>query len=102
MDLTGANVAKLAYCLVNTPVHLVEDAKRKLAWKMGVIDTYNNEEYLTACQKLELNAYYDDIPEDKRYIGFTVDRNQADIDKAHKRVLEAREFLNQLNDGNIS
>lgn len=100
MDMTGAKSARLVYCLVNTPVHLVEDAKRKEAWRMGVIDTENNEAYLEACLKIENNSYYDDIPEDDRYIDFIIERNQDDIDKAHQRVIEARKFLNSLNPKN--
>ena len=37
MALTGKREARLAYCLVDTPDQLIEDEKRKLAWKMGLI-----------------------------------------------------------------
>lgn len=96
MALTGYTVSKLAYCLVNTPLKLVEDGKKKLMWTMAVIDPDTDEAYQKACEQLEKNSYYDDIPMEKRYIEFTIERNQADIDKAHKRVEESREFLNQL------
>jgi len=96
IDMTGAKTARLVYCLVNTPVHLVEDEKKKLMWRMGVIDPDNNEKYQEACQKIELNSYYDDIPEDDRYIDFIVDRDDEAIERAHKKVIQAREFLNEL------
>lgn len=96
MDLTGAKEARLVYCLVNTPFKLVEDQKKKLLWTMAVIDPDTDEAYQKACEMVERNAIYDDIPQSDRYIEFLIERNQADIDKAHDRVIECREFLNQL------
>jgi hypothetical protein len=96
MDLTGANKAKLVYCLVNTPFKLLEDEKKKLSWKLGVIDQDADEAFIKGCQEIDKNGIFDDIPLDDRYIEFEIERNQEDIDKAHKRVLECREFLNQL------
>jgi hypothetical protein len=99
MDLTGAKEARLVYCLVNTPIHLVEDEKKKTMWKMGIIDPDTDEAYLEACRRIELNAYYDDIPEEDRYIDFIIERNDTDIERMHNRIIEARNFLNQLNNG---
>lgn len=96
MDLTGAKEAKLVYCLVNTPYKLVEDQKKKLMWTMAVIDPETDEAYQKACDMVEKNSVYDDIPQENRYIEFTIDRNQDDIDKAHQRVIDCRNFLNQL------
>lgn len=94
MDLTGASRAKLVYCLVDTPINLIEDEKRKLAWAMNVIDPEASPEYQTKCQQIEKNMMFGDIPKQDRYIAFEFERNQADIDKAHERVLECRDFLN--------
>jgi len=99
MDLTGAKEARLVYCLVNTPIHLVEDEKKKTMWKMGIIDPDTDEAYLEACRRIELNAYYDDIPEEDRYVDFIIERNDTDIERMHNRIIEARNFLNQLNNG---
>lgn len=96
MDLTGAKTSKLVYCLVNTPYKLVEDEKKKLLWKLGVIDPDTDEAYIEGCKQIDKNAIYDDIPMKERYIEFTVERDQEAIDKAHKRVIECRTFLNQL------
>lgn len=96
MDLTGAKTAKLVYCLVNTPLKLVEDEKKKTMWKMGVIDEEADELYQTACNEIDRNSNYDDIPREKRYIEFTIDRDQDKIDAAHERVKLCREFLNNL------
>jgi hypothetical protein len=96
MDLTGAKQAKLVYCLVNTPLKLIEDQKKKLLWTMAVIDPDTDEAYQKACEQVEKNSIYDDIPMEKRYIEETIDRDQDAIDKAHQRVEDCREFLNQL------
>lgn len=98
MDLLGAHEAKLVYCLVNTPLKLVEDQKRKLLYTMAVIDPDADQAYLDACQMVDKNSTFDDIPQTDRYIEFTIQRDWDAIDKAHTRVRECREFLNQLND----
>jgi hypothetical protein len=96
MDLTGAKQAKLVYCLVNTPFKLIEDQKKNLMWTMAVIDPDADEAYQKACEQVEKNSVYDDIPMEKRYIEETIERDQDAIDKAHTRVEDCREFLNQL------
>lgn len=96
MDLTGAQKAKLVYCLVNTPYKLVEDQKKKLLWKLGVIDPDTDPAYIEGCKEIDKNSYFDDIPQEKRYIEFNLDRDQEAIDKAHDRVIDCRNFLNQI------
>ena len=96
MDLIGAQKAKLVYCLVNTPFKLIEDQKRKLMWTMAVIDPDTDEAYQKACEMVDKNSIYDDIPMEERYIEFELDRDQEAIDKAHARVEFCRNFLNQL------
>jgi hypothetical protein len=96
MDLTGANEAKLVYCLVNTPFKLVEDQKKKLMWTMGVIDPEADDAYFKACEQVDKNSIYDDIPIENKYIEFSIARDQSAIDKSHERVKFCRNFLNQL------
>lgn len=97
MDLTGAKVGKLVYCLVDTPLKLIEDEKNKLKWTMGVIDPEVNEAYIKACERIQKNGTYSlDIPKEERYIEFTIPRDQERIDEAHERVKLCREFLNRF------
>jgi hypothetical protein len=96
MDLTGKDSAKLVYVLVNTPEKLIEDAKKKAYWRLGVIDTDNDPAYLEACKEIETNSIFDDIPREKRYIEFEIARDQDAIDSVKKRVPIWREFLNML------
>lgn len=96
-DLKNKDVAKLAYCLINTPEQLVNDQKRKLQWSMGLIDAEANEDYRKACEEIDKANYFDDIPIEKRYIEFTLKRSPDTIEKIYTRVKECREFLNSLN-----
>jgi hypothetical protein len=95
MDLTGATSATLAYCLVDTPVQLIEDEKRRLMWKMGVA-TNENPLYLEACEELEKAMTFGDIDMRERLIEFKIERNDADILRMHKRVEDCREWLNDF------
>ena len=96
MDLTGKNTAKLVYVLVNTPEKLIEDAKKKAYWRLGVIDMETDLAFLDACKEIELNSIFDDIQREKRYIEFEIARDQEAIDSVKNRVPIWREFLNML------
>lgn len=96
MDLTGAQSAKLAYCLVNTPEPMVEYEKYILGRRMGVIDPTGNELYEKACADLEKAMLFDDIPIKERVIEFEIQRNDADILKLHAKVEECRKWLNEF------
>ena len=95
MDLTGAASAKLAYCLVNTPEQMINDAKRRLSWQMGVIDEENSPEFKEACVEIEKNMIYDDIPLKERVIEIVIERDEDAIKSIHDRVIDCREYLNE-------
>lgn len=96
-DLTGATDLSLVYCLVDTPLHLINDAKRKLQWTMGVIDPDVNQEYLKQCDQIEKNMTFGDIPKEKRYIEFKIKRDDQKIKDGHEKIEACRIFLNELN-----
>lgn len=96
MALTGAKGAILAYCLVDTPQPLIEDEKRRLMYKMGVIDPAGNDLYEEACEALEKAMTFGDIPMSERVIEFTIDRNDEDIKRIYKRVEECRLWLSDF------
>jgi len=95
MALTGAKSSRLAYCLINTPQMLIEDEKRKLMWKMGVIDADNNKDYIEACNEIDRLSIYDDIPMSERMHEITIDRNDEDIARIYQRVKDCRAFMNE-------
>jgi hypothetical protein len=96
MDITNATTSRLVYCLVNTPQKLIEDQKRQLSWKMGLIDPDIDPAYIMACAEIDKNSIFDDIEMKDRYYEFIIDRNDKDIEIAHQRVIECRGFLNGI------
>lgn len=95
--ITGAKDLSLVYCLVNTPHHLIEDAKRKLAWNMNVIDPEISPEFKKQAKQIEKNMIFDDIPMTERYIEFERKRDDEKLDQAYEKIKLCRNFLNSLN-----
>lgn len=112
MDLTGATKHTVAYCLVNTPAQLIVDEKRRLAWKMGIIDN-ETPEYIEKCIEIEKNCIVDmplflkenigfefhctnwdyDIPMHQRVYEIDVLRDEAKIQRMKERVDECRKWM---------
>ena len=95
MALTGAQMAKLVYCLVDTPKPLLYDELSRLKWKMGVINPETDENYNAACKELERLAKYDDMPIAERIIEIDVPRNDDDIERMYQRVEQCRAYMNE-------
>lgn len=96
MDLTGAKTSTLSYCLVNTPTHLVEDEKRKLQWKMGVIDPDAHPEFQKLAAQIDKNNTFDDIDISERYTEFQLTKDEEMLIKIKERLDLCRNFLTAL------
>lgn len=95
MELTGRKKGRLAYVLVNTPLHLLEKEKSKLRYSMThVIDHDSNPEYLEAAAMIDKNGTFDDIPEKERWMEFLIEKKP--MDEVYERVKFCRSFLNGL------
>lgn len=112
MDLTGASNFTVAHCLVNTPAQLIVDEKRRLAWKMGIIDN-ETPEYIENCIEIEKNCIVDmplfqkenigfefhstnwehDIPMSERVHEINVVRDDSKIERMKQRVDECRVWM---------
>jgi len=90
MALTGAKKAYLAYCLIDTPLTLIEDEKRRLMYKMACLST-ESPEYLEACDELERNMIYTDISLSERNIIIEIPRDEDAIQKIYEKVKKCRE-----------
>jgi len=102
MDITGAKDSGLVYCLVDTPLHLIEDAKRKLCWAMNVIDPTANPECLAQCEQIEKNMTFSiDIPKEHRWVEFKIPRDEEMMAEAYDKLPKCRQFMNDLNDKKI-
>lgn len=93
MALTKKNDSTLAYCLTNTPDMLIQDEKRKLMYKMGVIDDVN-EDFQKACAELDKLMTYDDIPLKEKVVEIDIQRNDIDIKRLYERVELCRDYMN--------
>lgn len=93
MDLTGAKKHTIAYCLVDLPLMMLNDMKRKLRWDMGVIDEENDAAYLEASEKLDLAFMYEDIPLEKRVHEVVVYRDEKKIKDIHERIELCRDWM---------
>ncbi len=96
MALTGAKIARLVYCLIDTLIEMILDAQKKLAWRMKVID--ETPEYLEAAAEIERNMTFSDIPMEERMIEYTIERNDDDILALYKKIKKCRDYLNQLDE----
>ena len=92
MALSGANVAYIAYCLVDTPAHIIESEKYRLLKSMNVISE-ESPEFIAEAQRLERNMTFGDIPKEERVLIFKVDRDDSVIQKIYDKVAKARLFL---------
>lgn len=93
MALTGLHKAELAYCLIDTPLALIHDEQRRLQWKMNAMD--NDPEYVKACEEIEFNHQYPDIPKEKRVHVHYIERNEQDIQALYERVRFCRNWINK-------
>lgn len=91
-SLTGAKSGSIDFCLVNTPIQIINDEKKRLFYKLNVA-TEDNEDYKSACAELEFNSIFDDIPKKERIIKFPIQRNDEDIKRAQEKVESCRKWL---------
>jgi hypothetical protein len=94
MALTGCKISMLAYCLVNTPDMLIQDEKRRLQYKMGVIDD-SNKTFEEACAEIEKLSIYDDIPLSEKVIEIEIKRDDSDIERLYQKIKDCREYMNK-------
>lgn len=117
MWLTGAKEASVAYCLVNGTLEAIEDEKRRLSWKLGVVDPSSNEDFKERCKQIEINHIFDldlfmehyphydlannildwkfDIPMKDRVFQFHVKRDNEKIERLKQRIIDCREWMNE-------
>jgi hypothetical protein len=92
MALSGAKVAYIAYCLVDTPQHIIEGEKYRLLKSMDVVSE-ESVEFIKEAMKIEKNMKFTDIPKEERVLIFKVDRDDEAIEKIYQKVIKAREYL---------
>jgi hypothetical protein len=91
MWLTGKTEAELVYCLMNTPLQIVEDEVRRAHWKAGLID-----EDIDLRHEVQLKHNYDNIPSKLRVKRYIVERDEKAIEKIIEKVEIGREYYKML------
>jgi hypothetical protein len=94
MDITSCKSATLVYCLVNTPLNLIESEKKSMWYKMGCPED-GNEDFIKICDEIDRLSIYDDIPIEERIHEVQIERNDETIEAIHNRVVECRAWMNE-------
>jgi len=108
MWLWGRSKGELAYCLLNTPKHMLEREERKLLYQVFGSDANyahaSDEEkadFEDALSSLRHNHTYNDKSIQERVRIFHVQRSEERIEKIKSRVEECRIWLNNFAQGKL-
>ena len=91
MWLTGKTESLLIYCLVDTPLEIVEDEIRRAHWKFHKLD-----EDLDLRQEIESKHIFGNIPLNKRIKIFEVKRDEKVIEQIKEKIEVARVYYDAL------
>lgn len=91
LELTGKTEALLVYCLVNTPIEMVEDEIRRAHWNAHLL-----EEDLDLRDEILKRHVFDHIPLGRRVKVFKVEKDEQVIEQIKERVELCREYFNTL------
>lgn len=92
MDMVGLDSAILAYCLVDTPEHLILAEAKRIAWQVKE-DEMTIEEIVEGLRK---QMTFGDIPKENRVKTFQIKRDPDKIQELYSRITKAREFYDTL------
>ena len=91
MWLTGKQESLLCYCLIDTPLQIVEDEIRREHWKASLI-----EEDLNLRDFVQAKHTFGHIPKEKRLKTFIIERDQDVIEEIKTRIEQCRDYYNDL------
>jgi len=100
LALTGAKIGTIAYCLVNTPDSIIEGEKYGLLKRLDVV-TEEAPEFKREYHKLLVNRKFDDIPMSDRMLAYSIERNDADIERIYKKVEKCRQYLSEFEEKHL-
>jgi hypothetical protein len=89
--LTNKTEALLCYCLIDTPLQIVEDEIRREHWKASLI-----EESLDLRAFVQAKHTFGHIPKEKRLKTFKIAKDDEVIEAIKTRIEECREYYNNL------
>ena len=91
MWLTDKQTSLLCYCLINTPLQIVEDEVRREHWKQYAID-----ESKEIRDFVEAKHNFNHIPKEKKVKVFEIERDEDTINEIKEKVKLCREYYNQI------
>jgi hypothetical protein len=91
MWLTGKEESLLCYCLIDTPLQIVEDEIRREHWKASLI-----EEDLDLRAFVQSKHMFGHIPKEKRLKVFKIAKDDKVIEDIKTRIEQCREYYNEL------
>ena len=91
MYLTGKEESLLCYCLIDTPLQIVEDEIRREHWKASLI-----EESLDLRAFVQAKHTFGHIQKEKRLKTFKIAKDENVIEDIKTRIEQCREYYNNL------
>jgi hypothetical protein len=91
MMLTGHLQAELVYCLMNTPLQIVEDEVRRMHWKLNLI-----EESLDVRDAVQSQHNFDHLSDNLRIKRFIVEGSIDAENRIKEKVEQANEYYLSL------
>jgi len=91
MWLTGKSEAYLDYCLMDTPIHLINSEMRSEAYKTGVKALSQKQE-----DRIMQRLTFSDVPQQLRVKTFEIPRSEEAIEAIKLRVNECNTYMNQI------
>ena len=91
MWLTEKQESLLCYCLIDTPLQIVEDEIRREHWKASLI-----EESLDLRAFVQAKHTFGHIPKEKRVKTFIIQKDDVVIESIKTRIEECREYYDIL------
>lgn len=90
MDITGKDKAKLIYCLIDTPINIIEREARHYSYSNGYGDLTQDlyDEFL---QRMT----YKDVPDSLKVKVFEQRRDEEKAKQIHQRVKMCRKFIEE-------
>jgi len=109
MWLYNKTHARLVYCLINTPEHLIRAQETKLMYKLfgsesnfSMAPQYMLDAFEDAKKELRKNHIFDDLSLNQKIKVFDVERDESRIERIKKRVEYCRWYLNNIDNESLN
>lgn len=95
MDLLNCNTSRLCHVLVDTPEEIVQEERKRFFFRFNCND--DDPYYQECCRKVDaMHGASRLIPEEQRIKVFTIQRDDAYLDRLRRRVEQARAVYDTL------